>query len=226
MKATEAHISIIGHITRSELLRHLTETEAANGFANRFTWLMVRRSKELPFGGEWHKVDIAPLVRRFCSALEFGSVPVLITWGDSAREIWREVYGPLSEGKLGLFGAVVGRAEAHVMRLAALYAVMGESHEIEREHLLGALALWDYSDKSARYIFGDATGDPVADQILSALRAAGKDGMTRTEISNLFGRNMRSERIAQALSLLLGAGRVRSKTHQTGGRQAERWYAA
>jgi hypothetical protein len=226
MKATETHISIIGHITRQELLRHLTETEAANGFANRFVWFLVRRSKELPFGGEWHTVDIAPLVRRLSSALEFGSAPVLVTWGDSARELWREVYGPLSEGKPGLFGAVVGRAEAQVMRLAALYAVMGESHEIEREHLLAALALWDYSEQSARYIFGDATGDAVADQILSALRAAGKDGMTRTEISNLFRRNMSSERIAQALSLLLAAGRVRSKKQETGGRQAERWYAA
>jgi hypothetical protein len=226
MKATEAHVSIIGHITKAELLRHLTETEAANGFANRFIWLMVRRSKKLPFGGEWHKVDIAPLVRRLSSALEFGSAPVLVTWGDSARDIWREVYGPLSEGKPGLFGAVVGRAEAQVMRLAALYAVMGESYEIEREHLLAALALWEYSENSARYIFGDATGDPVADQIFNALRAAGKDGMTRTEISNLFGRNMSSELIAQALSLLHGTGRVRHKKHKTGGRQAERWYAA
>jgi hypothetical protein len=226
MKATDAHVSIIGHITKAELLRHLTETEAANGFANRFIWLLVRRSKELPFGGEWHKVDIAPLVRRLSSALEFGSAPVLLTWGDSARKIWSEVYGPLSDGKPGLFGAVVGRAEAQVMRLAALYAAMGESHEIEREHLLAALALWEYSENSARYIFGEATGDPVADQIFNALRAAGKDGMTRTEISNLFGRNMSSERIAQALSLLLAAGRVRRKTHKTRGRQAERWYAA
>jgi hypothetical protein len=226
MRATDAHVSIIGHITKAELLRHLTETEAANGFANRFIWLLVRRSKELPFGGEWHRVDAAPLVGRLSSALEFGSAPVLVTWGDSAREIWPEIYGPLSEGKPGLFGAVVGRAEAQVARLASLYAVMNESHEIEREHLLAALALWDYAEKSALYIFGDATGDAVADQIFSALRAAGKDGMTRTEISNLFGRNISSERIAQALSLLLGAGRVRRKTHKTGGRQAERWYAA
>jgi hypothetical protein len=226
MKATDSHVSLIGHITRAELLRHLTETEAANGFANRFAWLLVKRSKILPFGGEWHTVDSAPLVRRLTSALEFGSAPVLVTWGDSARDIWRDVYGPLSEGKPGLFGAVVGRAEAQVLRLAALYAVTDESHEIEREHLLAALALWDYSEQSTRYIFGDATGDPVADQIYNALRAAGKDGMTRTEISNLFGRNMSSERIAQALSLLLGARRVRRKTHKTGGRLAERWYAA
>jgi hypothetical protein len=35
MKATDAHVSIIGHITKSELLRQLTETGAVNGFANR-----------------------------------------------------------------------------------------------------------------------------------------------------------------------------------------------
>jgi hypothetical protein len=219
-------LTLVGHITKAELLRHLADTEVANGFANRFMWVMVKRSKELPFGGEWHKVDTTPLVGRLSSALELGSAPVLVTWGDSAREIWPEVYGPLSDGKLGLFGAVTGRAEAQVVRLAALYAVVNESYEIEREHLLAALALWDYAEKSALYIFGAATGDSVADQIFNALRAAGKDGMTRTEISNLFGRNMSSERIAQALSLLLGARRVRRKTHKTGGRQAERWYAA
>src|SRR5215211_5745343 len=46
LKATDAHVSIVAHITRAELVRHLTETEAAN----RFLWLMVRRSKQLPFG--------------------------------------------------------------------------------------------------------------------------------------------------------------------------------
>ena len=108
MKATDAHVSQIGHISKAELLRHLTQTEAANGFANRFIWLLVRRSKELPFGGEWHRVDTAPLVGRLSLALEFGSAPVLVTWGDSAREIWREVYGPgdASRGPLRRHGRV------------------------------------------------------------------------------------------------------------------------
>jgi hypothetical protein len=225
MKATAANISIVGHITKAELLRHLSETEAANGFANRFIWLLVMRSKKLPFGGEWFKVDTAPLVRRLSSALEFAAAPVEITWEDGAREIWQEVYGPLSDGKPGLFGAVVGRAEAQVIRVAGLYAVMEESYEIGREHLLAALALWDYAEKSSRYIFGDATGDPVADQILDALRAAGKDGMTRTEISNLFARNKSADRIARALAELLKLGRVRREQEETGGRAAERWFA-
>jgi len=69
--ATNAHVSIVGHITKGELLRHLTETEAANGFANRFLWFMVKRSKQLPFGGEWHIVDREPLIERLEAALRF-----------------------------------------------------------------------------------------------------------------------------------------------------------
>ena len=47
IKATGAHISIVGHITCHELLRHLDQTERANGFANRFIWLLVGRSKAI-----------------------------------------------------------------------------------------------------------------------------------------------------------------------------------
>jgi hypothetical protein len=224
-RATGSHISIIGHITKEELLRHLNETESANGFANRFLWLMVRRSKELPFGGDWSELDKEPLIERLKSALAFGRKPVQIGWSEGAKEMWKAVYGPLSEGKPGLWGAVTGRAEAQAMRLAALYAVMSGSCQIEEDHLEAALALWQYAEESARYIFGDATGDPVADQILEALRAAGPAGMSRTDISHLFKRHRSAERIGQALSLLLKSGRAhRKQDNDTGGRPSERWF--
>lgn len=34
-RATDAHVSIIGHITQTELRRHTTTVEIANGFLNR-----------------------------------------------------------------------------------------------------------------------------------------------------------------------------------------------
>jgi hypothetical protein len=222
-KSTGAHISIIGHISKAELLRHLGETEAANGFANRFLWVMVRRSKELPFGGEWKTPGA--LVRRLDAAIRFARTPRVVTWGASARAQWAEIYGPLSEGKPGLFGAVTGRAEAQTLRLATLYAAMDKSVSIEREHLEAALALWDHAEESARYIFGDATGDPVADAILQALRNAGDSGLTRTEIRDLFKRHQGADGINAALGELLRLGRVRRETEQTGGRPTERWVA-
>ena len=41
------------------------------------------------------------------------------------------------------------------------------------------MAVWAYCDQSAHLIFGDSLGDPVADDILIALRRNG-GGMTRT----------------------------------------------
>ena len=63
-KATGAHISIVGHITRDELRRLLTQTESANGFANRFCWLAVKRSKCLPDGGAIDTVNFEDVVAR------------------------------------------------------------------------------------------------------------------------------------------------------------------
>src|SRR5690606_37128729 len=65
-KATGAHISIVGHTTQDELLRYLNDTEAANGFANRFMWVAVQRSKQLPDGGNLHAdvvLDLAAKLR-------------------------------------------------------------------------------------------------------------------------------------------------------------------
>jgi hypothetical protein len=51
VKATNACISIMAHITVEELRGMLDETAMANGFANRFLYACVKRSKLLPFGG-------------------------------------------------------------------------------------------------------------------------------------------------------------------------------
>jgi hypothetical protein len=110
------------------------------------------------------------------------------------------------------------------MRLAALYAVLDESDVIEVQHLDAALALWQYAEDSARHIFGHATGDHVADDIVVALRAAGAEGITRTQIRDYFGRNMKADRINKALALLLKTGIVRSTSVHTGGRPTERWF--
>jgi hypothetical protein len=65
----------------------------------------------------------------------------------------------LSEGQPGLFGAVTSRAEAQVIRLALLYALLDEADHIGTEHLRAALALWRYAEDSARFIFGGLSPD-------------------------------------------------------------------
>ncbi len=227
-RATDPHISISGDITLSELTRHLTETEMANGLANRFIWLLVERSKSLPFGGEWHTVDLAPLSREIVGALEFADRDFRMAWGEDAKTLWCDVYEVLTEDRPGMFGAVTARAEAHTLRLAMLYALADYSAEIRRSHVESALAVWEYAEGSALYIFGDATGDPDADKLLTAIREAEDGSMTRNEVREFFGRNKGADDLDRIRAVLLKEGRIRiTRTREGEGKKpTERWYAA
>lgn len=223
-RATGAHIVVVGHTTQDELLRYLDNTEAGNGFANRFLWVCVQRSKLLPDGGQMEAHQRNDLARRLVDALAVAREIDLIERDEEAGELWRAIYGPLSEGGMGLLGAVLSRAEAQVMRLAGLYAVLDGSAFIRAAHLRAAVALWDFIEASARFIFGDKLGDPVADTILAALRGSGP--LDRTAISDLFGRNASRSRLDHALGLLLTAGKARrAMDKETGGRAREVWQA-
>ena len=224
LKATGAHISIIGHITTDELRARLKRTDMANGFANRILFCLVRRSKLLPYGGHVNDVVLAKLADRFKKAVEFGSRVGHVTMTDAAAEAWALTYKELSADRSGLLGAVTARAEAQVLRLALIFTVLDSKDTIDTEHLGAAMAVWAYCDQSAGLIFGDSIGDPVADDILSALRRKA-GGMTRTDISNLFGRHRTSDQIAGALTTLLRLGRARSEEQQTNGRPVETWFA-
>jgi hypothetical protein len=223
-KATNAHISIVGHIVQDEVRRYLGRTEAGNGFANRFNWVCAKRSKILPEGGQFDEVNVVSLITRLKQVIDTARGTRELKRDEGARDIWYKVYPKLSEGAPGLFGAVTSRAEAQVMRLACLYALLDGCTEIKATHLKAALAVWDYCEASARHIFGDALGDPIADDILSALRGS-PTGLTRTQINGLFSGNRNKDQIGRALATLLEYGRVRQEYEKTSGRSVERWFA-
>jgi Protein of unknown function (DUF3987) len=222
LKATDAYISIIGHITREELLRHLDDTEQANGFGNRFLWTLTRRSKKIPQPTGTPPSVLDPLITRLQKAVQAAKDLDEFHRDDEAEAFWTELYPDLSEGKPGLFGAITARAEVYVMRLACTYAALEKTAIVGRDHLDAALAVWRYCEASARYIFGDATGDMVADRIVAALQDRGP--MDRTPIRDLFGRNMPAERIDRALRMLKDGGRIDIEEHRhpQGGRPVTR----
>jgi hypothetical protein len=231
-KATHTHITIIGHVTKSELLKHLTEEKLGYGIANRFMFFRVRRVNILPRGGGKSPIT-EEQIELLREAIEFGAVEREIPLsgededGISAIELWDELYPDLSEGKAGLLGACISRAEAQVRRLATIYAVLDCSEEVRCTHLLAGLGVWQFSEESARLIFGDLSGDYVADEILESLRAVYPDGLTRTEISGLFSNNKPARRLAAALKDLEARGKIRrEKPKQEGaGRPKEVFYA-
>jgi hypothetical protein len=223
LKATGAHISIIAHITEDEARARLTRTEMANGFANRFLFCCVKRSKFLPHGGALADADLVDLASRAKKAVEFARQVGRVKMTEEAAQAWEAAYPELSAERSGLAGAVIARSEAQVIRLALVYALLDCKDAISPEHLEAAMSVWAHCEESALRIFGDSLGDPVADDILRELRQRG--GMTRTDISNLFARNRSSAQIDAALALLDKGGYARMDSKATDGRPTEVWFA-
>ncbi|MFH1738415.1 MAG: hypothetical protein ABIH23_05360, partial [bacterium] len=170
-------------------------------------------------------VNFAPLITRLHEAIEFGETLIHpIRFNADGAKAWEKVYPALSEEKPGLFGVLTARAEAQVIRLASIYALLDCSSVIAVDDLKAALALWEYSEASVRHVFGDSTGDAIADRILEELRQCA--GMSRSQIlRELFNRNRSSAQIAQALGLLERAGLARMEIEETDGRSREIWRA-
>jgi hypothetical protein len=224
VKATRAHVSLIGHITAEELKRNLTRTEVANGFANRFLWVETNRSKCLPEGGRLDSDSFRSSISLLREALHFAQSTDEMRRNDAASRLWHSIYEDLSSGSPGLFGAVTSRAEAQVMRIGLVYALLDQSNTIAVEHLRAALAVWRYCEASARRIFGASTGNETADAIVAALKEANRNGLTKTEITNVFKRNKTAKAIDAALQLLDEHRRLKSRSEHSGGRTAIRYF--
>jgi hypothetical protein len=224
-RATQAHISIIGHITQTELRRHTTTVEIANGFLNRFIFAAVRRVRLLPEGGDPDPLKGTGLSRYLTSVLKHAHTAGKVTLTPDARELWWHTYPQLTQPGDGLLGQLTARAEAHVIRLALLYALLDGQKTIQPDHLRAALALWDYAERSAAWALGQTAGNPLAEHIHAAL-ARSPDGLTRTQIRDLCQRNLPADHIEQALATLAAAGRAQRQRTLTAGRPAELWTAA
>ena len=221
LRATGAHITIVGHITIDELRRELTDTNAANGFANRFIYFWVKRSKFLPEPGVFDGPEVDTMARLVANRLAIAQSVGSMVRDNSARRFWRAEYADLSADGDGLVGSILGRAEAQVTRLSMLYALLDGSNVVRLSHLQSALELWRYSERCAEHIFGTATGNRVADDILRGLQQ--RQRMNRTEINVLLGKHVPSPAISIALQLLRDLGLARAQMIETGGRPSEVW---
>jgi len=222
-RATDAHISMIGHITQSESLRLLGRLETENGFANRFLWVCVQRSKILPDPKPIDPKTRNRLVDRLQSALKFAQRPRELRLSLKANEMWDRVYRRMStDEQPGVLGEITLRGPVLVLRLALIYALLDSNPQIQPGHLKSALAIWRYCQDSARFIFGDSLGYPDAQAILSALTESPK---TRTQISSLFQRHRTKQQINAALKHLRDRGLAVKESIRTAGCSQEVWKA-
>lgn len=99
----------------------------------------------------------------------------------SAETRWAEIYRAVSIDEIGRAAAFTARGEAHILRMALIFALLDCRQAIKVDHLETAYTLWRYADGSVRHTFCSAEGiegDPDAQKVLNALREHGE--MTQT----------------------------------------------
>ncbi len=223
-RATDALISIIGHITATELRHHTSTVELANGFLNRHLLICCRRIRLLPAGGEHDPLHSTGLTGQLTKALGAARHAGRLRLDPAARELWWHAYQQLSKPEPGIAGQINARAEAHTIRLALLYTLISGAPTIGADQLHAALALRDYAARSARWALDPTTTDQLAAEIHAALIHA-PDGLTRTQLRDLYHRNQPTTRVDHALAELAAAGKASPQRVLTAGRPAQLWTA-
>jgi uncharacterized protein DUF3987 len=218
LSVDNVNLGVIAHITNEELLNNLTDTDRVNGFANRFLTICVRRWQLLPEGGE--DVELGSIVARLKDAVEKSKGRGRIGRDDAAKNLWRKHYSLLTRKRLGLRGALLSRAETHVLRLSLIYALLDGADAIRVEHLKAALAFWTYVENSVSHIYRNASGDTSADKIIAAMA----DGpITKTEIRRIFNDNKPTDWVDAKIQSLVSQSLIVKSTKQTGNGSREAW---
>lgn len=225
LRASDAHVSIVGHITLEELQRVLFETEVMNGLGNRHLFALVHRSQRLPHGGRTSPGVYEGLGERVGRMLPEIRRLGRLRRSEAAEELWEWIYMSIDDDVHGMFGAATARAEAQMLRLSVVYALLDGSNVIDLPHLEAAWCVWRFCEDSAAYIFGESIGDPVADRLYEALMTAGEDGLDGSAQRNVFSRHVDSERLAQARQVLEDRGLIETVEEPTGGRPRTVSYA-
>jgi len=207
-------VSLLAHVTPIELLSILNRVEVGNGFINRMLFIESRETKRMPRSIVPDWLEHPELIRNIKDAIECAKNTNRLQWSHEAGNMWDNWYMTrhISGGSIG---SILARAEAHVLRLAMIYALLDCRTEISVQHLKAAMAVWDYAAQSAKRIFGNTTGDRIADKIHSFVLQNGAS--SRTDIHEALNRNVSGADIDQSLLVLVANGLVKISAQQRNG---------
>jgi hypothetical protein len=222
--ATGAHIGVVAHVTLEELRARLTSLDIANGFANRFLFTCVRRSKKLASGGTLDEATRRKLGTKVGEALRSARTRTVLSRTPTGDAAWRSVYENLPEPP-GLFGAVTARADAQLLRLSLVSALLDKGERIHDPNIEAAVAVWRYAEASAAHVFGGVLGSDLADRLLEELRAIYPQGLNREAQHGLFSRNTTAAALDAARTSLVRLKLAVEREEQSPGRHPWVLYA-
>ena len=232
-KATDAHISLIAHITSEELKTRLKTVDYANCFGNRIMFCATRTVQRIAVPQRIQWAEHADIVQQLSAVRNSFKIGKEIRFSEDGRSAWNQFYRSVNDNLHGVIGKLLGRTEAHVLRLSMIYAVLN-NHDpclIEAEHIQAAIAVWDYCSESVRYVFGGFT-DPGPVKRLDAnlkklYQALLRHPMTPSQVqNNVFKGNKTAPEVRQWLSELKNSGKVKCEARKAiNGKDVKYWSA-
>lgn len=218
LNAPPAPVSMVAHITIDELKdsRHgLRLVEMMNGFGNRILWTFVDRRRLISAPERPPEHELTPLVQRLREALVAARKAGVVGRTPGANALWSELYARTSDDVgVGIIDPLIARADAQLVRLSLIYALMDGSNIVDVPHLESAWEVWRYCRWSAQHIFvGAGTGDPDVDRIAAVLRSG--EELSGTDLDRMFQGN---RSIPDLREKAIDLGIAEEHTKQTGGR--------
>jgi hypothetical protein len=223
LAASWSHVGIIGHAAPRDFLRRLAAADLAAGTYNRYLPLYVERSKRLPIPRGADPAQVTDLGGRLRDAISEARKKTRVQLGGEATGLWcDELYDELTaaDDEEMAWAEFTRRAAPYCLRIGGLYAVLDGRDRISEADLTAAAALVRYSIASARYVLGDLLRDPRLERLVREVTAAGETGLTRTQISGLFGRHVSGDVLDALLDELLSRDGYEVIEVQSGGRPA------
>lgn len=209
LRASSSHVVIIGHVTPREFRLRLAATEMAGGTFNRFLPVYVERSKRIPLPEGIAPQLLTELGARLRTAVERAARHREVGLDDQARRLWQEeLYEELgcADDEEGAWTEFARRALPYCRRIAALYAVLDDRSHVNVGDLQAAAGLVRYSIGTAKYVLDRTSRNPRVDTLRRALEGAGQAGLSRAEVSGLFGRNLPKQVLDELLHEVMAFG--------------------
>lgn len=220
LKASHAHIAVLGQVTITELNEVLRPVDVSNGYANRFVHVLSHRNSLKPEPGQLADAQIEDFGRRLREAVEFAHGCGEVRRSSGFQLAWEKLYRVVESQPTGglVYDSLTSRASPQQLRLAMVYALLDQSSTLEEVHLRAAAALWEYAEASVAHIWGATLGDPHLDRLYAAVCAAGAEGLNRTQVSEVFSKNKARDELDALVSKLVDLGVATVSSRSSGGR--------
>ena len=198
LKASNCHVSLIGHITREEFSalmdRKKNKLDLKNGLVNRVLWCYSHQSKKL------RRVEEMPKDLLDSEHTKLKEAIASIRGGEFtfslSEEGWELMDQELDSIEVGDYGVTTDsdhRGTQQVLRIALIFALLDQAIEVKPDHLAAAIAVWNYCKKSARWVFEDHEFSLLANKLFIALE---RGPLTYQSIyDKVFGKNLRKIRV-------------------------------